>query len=124
MPEGLDAWRRVLVVDDGSILLGALGAALGDRGYEVLAVTVDGEGQDLGAAIARYCPHVVLAKQWCLERCAQWLADLDECRRQGITPKFLALRQDDQATKSAQLRRNLRQPITLCTPADLQNLLP
>jgi hypothetical protein len=52
------------------------------------------------------------------------LADLDECRRQGITPKFLALRQDDQATKSAQLRRNLRQPITLCTPADLQNLLP
>lgn len=118
--EGLSNRQRVLVIDDGSILLGALGAAIGDRGYHVLAVALDDEGQTLLAAIDRYRPDVVLLNQRMLTqdgcRLGRWL------RRKA--PKFLALRQGDQPTSTLELRRSLRRPVTFCTPADLPALLP
>ena len=114
------SWRRVLVVDDGSILLGALGAALGKRGYEVLAIPYDDETQTLPTTIDRFRPDVVVLDQDTLTRprCAlvEWL--------RSRAPKFLALRQSDQPTNSAELRRALKQPVTICTPADIQALLP
>ena len=118
--EGLSNRRRVLVVDDGSILLGALGAAIGDRGYEVLAVALDNDSQTLLAAINHYRPDVVLLNHCMLTqkscRLGRWF------RRKA--PKFLALRQGDQPTNAVELRRSLRRPVTFCTPADLPALLP
>lgn len=113
-------WRRVLVVDDGSILLGAVSAALGNRGYEVVAVALDEEAQTLPTAIDHYAPDVVLVDQKLLAR---------NRRRFGrqfddSAPKFLALCYGDQPTDSAKLRHRLAQSVTVCTPADIQSLLP
>ncbi len=114
------AWHRVLVVDDGSILLGALGAALNERGYEVHAVAPDGDTRALPSAIAHYDPDVVLLDQMMLNdsrgRLRRWL--------RGKAPKFLVLRRGDQPTNSDELRHSLQQPVTVCTPADIQSLLP
>lgn len=119
--QGADStWHRVLVVDDGSILLGALGAALGKRGYEVHAIASDSDTQTLPAAIDRYHPDVVLLDQMMLSRSPGWLGR----RLSAKVPKFLVLRQDDQPTNSDELLQSLQQPVTVCTPADLQALLP
>ncbi len=115
-----NGWHRVLLVDNGSILLAALGAAIGARGYDVLAVVSDDEGQELSAAIDRYQPDVVLLDQRTL---ALSLRQLNRALRRKA-PKFLALRQGDQPTDAAELRHSLHGRITVCTPADLQSLLP
>ena len=120
MERAAASWRRVLVVDDGSILLGALGAAIGARGYDVLPVAPDGEGRELSAAIDRYRPDVVLLDQRTLELSLRQLSRA--LRRKA--PKFLALRQGDQPTDAAELRHGLPGRVTICTPADLQSLLP
>ena len=112
-------WRRVLVVDDGSILFGALGAALGRRGYEVHEVALADGAAALPAAITAYHPDVVLLNQALLAsrefRPGEW-------RRPR--PKFLALRQGDQPTDPIELAGSRGAAITICTPADLQTLLP
>ncbi len=120
MEGAIGNWRRVLVVDDGSILLGALRAALRERGYDVLAVELDAPSPALSSAIDRFRPDVVLLDQTTLTgNCCPFVTWL---RRRAL--KFLALRQGDQPTNSAELRRNLARRVTICTPADLQALLP
>ena len=65
-------------------------------------------------------PDIVLLNQAILARkeyrLGRWL------RR--ATPKFLALRQGDQPTDPAELDGSRSAPVTVCTPADLQTLLP
>lgn len=115
--------RRVLVVDDGSILLGALGAALGGRGYDVTAVRLaEDAAPPAPLPLDQYCPDVILLQQSLLEYCQEWIATTTACERLGLSPRFLALRQSDQATASGELARS--QAVTVCTPADLHLLLP
>lgn len=116
-----ERWR-VLVVDDGSILLGALGAALGGRGYDVTAVRLADDAGTVSFLLDQYCPDVVLLQQSLLECCRQWIASATACGQSGYSPRFLALRQGDQATASGELARY--QAVTVCTPADLHVLLP
>jgi DNA-binding response OmpR family regulator len=113
-----DGWQRVLVVDDGTILLGALCAALHQRGYDVHAIDGAANPRVIAAAIGDYLPDVVLLNQALLvrgQRClGRWLG-------RGI--KFLVLRQSDQPTAPSDLLHTLANPITICTPADLPVLL-
>lgn len=124
MQRGESQWHRVLVIDDGSILLGALGEALYSRGYEVHAVSLDDATEALPHAIEYFGPDVVLLTQAMLDRCRRWLGERYYDVKHNARPKLLALRQGDQASDATELRRTLRHQVTICTPADLQALLP
>ena len=113
-----DGWRRVLVVDDGTILVGALCAALDRRGYDVHAVDGAAGGRGIAAAIGDYHPDVVLLNQTLHARCRRCLS-----RWLDVGIKFLVLRQSDQPTALSDLLHTLANPITTCTPADLSNIL-
>jgi DNA-binding NarL/FixJ family response regulator len=113
-----DSWRRVLVVDDGTILLGALNAALRQRGYDVQAVDSAAGGRGIAAAIGDYHPDVVLLNQTLHARCRRCLS-----RWLDMGIKFLVLRQSDQPTALSDLLHTLANPVTTCTPADLPTIL-
>lgn len=114
-------WHRVLVVDNGSILLGALGAALNRRGYEVQAIPAgDTVIEVLPSAIADYRPDVVLVDEVLL---TQWGHSPASCASRQA-PQFLLLRPGDQPTDTDELHDNLQRGMTVCTPADIHTLLP
>lgn len=113
-------WHRVLVVDNGSILLGALGAALNRRGYEVHAIPADADTAVLPSAIAEHHPDVVLVDEVVL---SQW-GPSPAAGQTRQAPQYLVLRPGDQPTNSEELCDNLQRGVTVCTPADIHTLLP